>query len=49
LISAVQSRRVGIPALRRQMSARSRVRHRHLLESLLIEVAEGIDSVLELN
>jgi hypothetical protein len=36
LISAVQSRRVAVPALRRRMAARSRVRHRHLLESLLI-------------
>jgi len=49
LISAVQSRRVAIPALRRRMAARSRIRHRHLLESLVGEVADGIQSVLELN
>ncbi len=49
LISAVQSRRVAIPELRRRLAARSRVRHRRLLEGLLLEVVEGIESVLELN
>jgi len=49
LISTVQSRHVAVPALRRRLAARSRVRHRHLLESLLVEVVEGIESVLELN
>jgi len=49
LISAIQSRRVAVPALRRRLAARNRVRHRRLLESLLLEVTEGIESVLELN
>jgi hypothetical protein len=49
LISSVQSRHVSVPTLRRRLAARNRVRHRRILESLLIEVVEGIESVLELN
>jgi hypothetical protein len=49
LISAVQSRRVAVPELRRRLAARHRVRHRRLLEGLVLEVVEGIESVLELN
>ena len=47
LISAVQSRHVAVPALQRRLAARNRLRHRRLLEGLLIDVSEGIESVLE--
>ncbi|WP_375431942.1 type IV toxin-antitoxin system AbiEi family antitoxin domain-containing protein [uncultured Friedmanniella sp.] len=45
---AVQSRRTTVPQLRRALRRRHRVRHRGLLEELLGDVADGVESPLEL-
>ncbi len=49
VLAAVQSRCVSVPALRRRLGARRRVRHRALIESLITEAAAGVHSGLELD
>jgi hypothetical protein len=49
VITSVQAGQVDALLLRRRLSRRSRVKHRRLLEALLAEIVDGIESVLELD
>jgi len=49
VISVMQCSDISVPGLRRCLAARSRLRHRRLVERMLAEVVDGVESALELD